>query len=221
MTVRFSSAGHNQYPALYTYTLPTQAQGDTVIVLINIDVGFTITAITDTNNNTYNPITAWTGTNTAQPRLFFGYVASNVPAANSGDNTITITCTSTGYILWDVFIITGNPGAVDGSGADLNPTSSPEAAVLTTTNADDYLFGVINGWSGLGNPITMGANFTLEADDTYNFYCGDWTVTSAGTYTFAPTSGTSPPHTPAFVLALVASTSTPASSNVIMDSCNF
>ena len=88
-------------------------------------------------------------------------------ALNAASGSITITQTPVGsnnmQIIADEFLSVATASAIDGHAqATFTSTSTPSGAPVTTTNADDALWGIVYTDSGTSNAITATGAWTLS-----------------------------------------------------------
>jgi hypothetical protein len=165
-----------------TFSSPNTA-GNFIIVLCSIGSGGSPHTMSDTAGNTYTAaVTAYAGQTI--------YYAQNINA--SASNTVTFTDLSSDYLVLCVaefsgLPTTGNP--VDGSTLTTTGTSTSPSGNLTTSAANDVIFGTITGGAGLGK----GSAYTLLMNFNFGGQIAEYQIpSSTGTIpvTFTSASGT-------------------------------
>jgi fibronectin type 3 domain-containing protein len=195
----------SQTTVTVTYS-SAQAAGDLNVVVVGWNNSTaTVSAVTDTSNNTYALA--------AGPTVITGvaaqsiYYAKNIVAAAAGANKVTVKF-ATAAAYPDIRILeysgadTANP--VDITSASTGNNSTSASASVSTTNATDLIFGanmVQTSTSGAGTGFTRRLLTSPDGD-----IAEDRMVTSAGSYNAtAPLTGAGP-----WIMQMVAFRTPPA-----------
>jgi len=134
--------------------------GDVIILGLFVFDSTSVSSVTDTQGNTYAPITSspWTGgCGTRVERLYY---AKNIVG---GADTITVTLSGSVYMELRAYdysgLDTSSPLDVSATPQTGSSTSATSGS-LSTTNASDLLFGYFHYWSAV--TATPGAGFTAR-----------------------------------------------------------
>ncbi len=186
-----------------TISVPTGGvpAGHTLIIRSVADFTSNGATVTDTRGNSYTrDRTAANGGSTIRASISSGFISTDL---QDGD-TITITWPSSVTVraaVIDEFNNIANPTTVDTQNGATNISTTP-AVNLTPTNADDLLVTMVavegptdetftndtlHQWSGLTRAGTTGGSTTSNRTVNGAYRA----VGSTGTYTYAPTLGTS------------------------------
>ena len=165
-----------------TVTYPAaQVAGDTNIVAIGwSDSTSTITSVTDTKNNVYTAAIGPTRQSGVQSQSI--YVAKNVAAAAAGANTVTVVFSAA--VPWpDVRALAyrglDTVSPVETAVAATGTGTTTSSGTLTTTNANDLLFGATYVTS---STKTAGTGYTSRVITPDGDMAMDQVVTAAGGY---------------------------------------
>jgi chitodextrinase len=159
-----------------------QTAGNLNVVAVGwADATRTVTSVVDSKGNTYT-LAVGPARSTGNATEYI-YYAKNIVAAAAGTNTVTVTVSGTGTIVWpDIRVAeysgldTSNPldVAIGNSGSGTTATTGN----FTTTNASD----LIVGYAFIQNTVTgAGSGYTSRVPDGGDML-EDRTTTSAGTY---------------------------------------
>lgn len=178
---------------------------DTIVLGLFVMDSTAVNSVTDTQGNTYNLIvsSSWTGGdgNTHYERLYY---AKNIVG---GADTITVSLNGSVYTELRAYDYSGldpsSPVDVSATPATGNSASATSGS-LTTTNANDLLFGYFHFWSAV--TATPGAGFTgrsLTGDG--GPVAEDENVTSTGSYSASMSYSVSTTYVAFFVAFKAAS----------------
>jgi len=159
-----------------------QSAGDLNVVVVGWnDTTASVTSVTDTSGNSY---TLATGPLTVPGNLTQSiYYAKNIVAAAAGANTVTVKFTASATypdirILEYSGLDTNNP--LDGGMGATGSSATSDSGALTTTNANDLLFGaniVLTSTSSAGTGYTLRTITNPDGD-----LAEDKVVSSTGSY---------------------------------------
>lgn len=159
-----------------------QTVGNLIIVSITGNTrNSDVTSVTDTKGNTYAVANPWLQ-NDAGSVWNKVYYAKNIAAAAAGANTVTVAMTSTNSSDVRIYEFSGlaTSAPLDQYNGAIGSTNPPNSGNVTTTVANELLFGSI---ATASNANAAGTGWTLLQITTPNADADEYKiVSSTGTY---------------------------------------